>query len=415
MNTVRLLLLTIVVALLQPVHSMSAQAAAYSFIFLDQPIGPPLSVNSAGQVALSTIDQEYNPRAARWSIPEDGLLPLGTLAAHDPRSHAAAISERGHIVGTFYDGENHLAHPFLWTPTHGIQPLPSLGGSQTAPIDINNRDEVVGWSSNEHGVRRAFLWAPDAGIRDLGSLAESTGTALTERDSVRIGLEPIALAAARSEPHVQKVVSAVLDAEWSQALAVNEHGWVVGSSVVVDGQKHPMLTHPFLWKPETGMVDLGLLPGFDEGGTARDINSQGQVLVALLKRRPNDHSSRVSVLGSPYLWTEYGGFEELPSPPGYNDVRPVAINNTGEILLQAAARGAEDRAPFEWAGFLIAGGELRELPAVEDAEYTRYSDIDDRGNLVGSTVAYELDEDGRFLRRHTRGFVAVPEGAAAAE
>ncbi len=401
-------------ALILPGSSTAANATDYTFVLLDQAIyrGGMAHVNAAGQVALSTIDRENNPQACRWSITEKEALSLGTLASHDPRSLAKAINDRGHIVGTVHEEENNLVHAFYWTPTSGMRRLPSFGGSQTVPVDINDRDQVVGQSINADGLERAFLWTADNGIRDLGSLVEETEKtrSLTKQDSANIGTVATELGEPVLSPggkvFKQAVISSVLRRQ-SEAGAVNEQGWVVGTSRAIDG-----LDHPFLWKPETGMIDLGILPGY-VGGAPTGINNRGQVPVVLFKRQP--FKRRSWFLGSPFLWADDEGLEPLPSPPGFNDIRPIAINNSGDILLWARKipEGEPTNKSIEFTGFLLSGDGLSELPQLEGADLTKYSGINDRGHLVGSATNCEFDTDGEVVSRSARVFVAVPTGSRA--
>ena len=183
---------------------------------------------------------------------------------------------------------------------------------------------------------------------------------------------------------------------------MNDQGWVVGTSLAVDSLKHPVL-----WKPEIGMVDLGVPPGY-LGGAASDINDRAQVTVVLFKHKP--FKGGFWGLGSPFLWTEDAGLAELASPPGYNDVRPAAINNDGDILLwvRTVPDAGPTIAPIDYTSFLLSGGELRELPQLEGADFTHYSGINDSGYLVGSANDYQFDADGEVVNRSAKSFVVSP-------
>jgi probable HAF family extracellular repeat protein len=299
-----------------------------------------------------------------------------------------AINEQGSIVGTIYEGENHLAYPYLWTEEDGMQLLPSLGGAQTVPADINSQNQIVGWAltAKGQGVRHAFLWTPNFGIQDLGSLIK-----LTEEQ-----------AALLPSPGTNMVRVTTETAE-SVASAINDKGWVVGSSLADDG-----LNHPFLWKPQSGMIDLGMLPGYDEGGQASDINDEGTVLINFLKKRFISEQE-AHVLGTPFIWTEKEGFIELPVPSGYEDVRAYKINNRREILLHARnALEGSLRGPVKLVGFLFSDGVLRELPAIGEADATNYASLNDKGWLIGRAVNYRYDDKGEFSGENSRGFLARP-------
>jgi len=153
---------------------------------------------------------------------------------------------------------------------------------------------------------------------------------------------------------------------------------------------------PFIWKSESGMQELGPKSGF-AGGCATDINDRGEVLVDLT--RPGPSVGNMSyILAAPFLWTEESGLVALPVPEGYNDVRGVAINNRGVVLLQARKRPGEDT-----AGFLIYRGVLKKLPSAIENGLTYYHDINDLGWLAGGVEP--RGNDGKPL---TRGFIAKP-------
>jgi hypothetical protein len=158
----------------------------------------------------------------------------------------------------------------------------------------------VGWSHppGRGNPWRAFLWSPEDGIKDLGALAGSGE---------------------------------------SQALAINESGWATGHA---RGQ-------PYLWRPDSDAKELTSRSGFT-GGSATDVNDRGEVLLTLTKPGPTVGNMGY-VFGAPFLWTEEGGLVDLPLPEGYEDVRGVAINNRGVVLLMASKRAeSTPRCPGRW-------------------------------------------------------------------
>ena len=104
------------------------------------------------------------------------------------------------------------------------------------------------------------------------------------------------------------------------------------------------------------------------------------------------------VFGAPFLWTENDGLVNLPVPAGYNDVRGVAINNRGVVLLRASKRPGE-----ETAAFLISRGELTQLPSAIEDGLTYYHDINDLGWLAGG-----VEPRGNEGKPLTRGSIAKP-------
>ena len=325
----------------------------YKFIWTGEGVIPS-SINASGQVAVNRQFDRRRPEAGHWSAGHNIFVSLGTLPSGDPRTRTSVINDHGFIIGSVYRGGDHLARAFFWSEEDGMREMETLGGQQIAPIDLNNENQVVGWSHppGRGDPWRAFLWSPDGGIKDLGSL---------------------------------------LGGRESQALAINNLGWVVGN---VDASGGSM--RPFVWKPESGMKELGLKPGYN-GGSARDVNDRGEVLVDLIKPGPTAGQMHY-ILGTPFLWTEDDLFVELPVPEGYNDVRGEAINNRGLVLLRATNRPRGDT-----AGYLVDGGELKRLPDAIENGLTYYHDINDRGWLAGGWEP--MGNEGKPL---TRGFLAKP-------
>jgi len=111
----------------------------------------------------------------------------------------------------------------------------------------------------------------------------------------------------------------------------------------------------------------------------------------------------VRPVSKPFLWTEEKGYRILPVPDGYDDVLGVAINNRGEILLQASLRKGIEGSENEEAGYLLSGGRLKKLPEPLKDGLTYYLDLNDRGWLAGSAAPR-----GKLDQMSRRGFIARP-------
>src|SRR5690606_30852634 len=182
----------------------------------------PAAINDRGDIVGTASNTRGDPRAFLWTE-KDGMRELPGLPA-GAWTGATAINNAGDIVGmtvrpgafsTPLGGHGTGQRAYLYRPKGGVRMLGSLGG-ETAPADINERREVVGWSHDRSGRSRAFIWSEAEGVRDLGTFGG-------------------ALAA---------------------ATAINAHGQVVGWAENAAGQKRA-----FLWTPESGMQDLGTLGG----------------------------------------------------------------------------------------------------------------------------------------------------------
>ena len=123
--------------------------------------------------------------------------------------------------------------------------------------------------------------------------------------------------AVAAQPAVTAVDLGTLGGTYSEALAVNDLGQVVGASYTAGV---PLL-HAFLWTAHDGMIDLGTLGGRYSGATW--VNNGGQVV----------GESTVASDGSfhAFLWTASEGMIDLGTLGG-----PVsaaqAVNESGQVV-----------------------------------------------------------------------------------
>jgi probable HAF family extracellular repeat protein len=185
---------------------------------------------------------------------------LGTLGGE--WSIASAVNDRGEIVGSAATSEG-LGHAFRWDPRTGrMSDLGVLPGKIVSHAnDINNRGEIVGSSSSAgDNTSSAFLWHP----RNRGH-------------------------ASRHHPRGTMVPLVGIDGS-SDALGVNDRGYVVGTRVTADEQ-----LRAFLWSPHTRVaVDLVGVDGDEAAaddvnnrltvaGTARGAHGNGQFVAVIWK------------------------------------------------------------------------------------------------------------------------------------
>lgn len=244
--------------LLQPVTGRHS-AAAYG-------------LNAAGViVGKSWGEFSTYQRATRWAV---GLGPAALWPGDPdagPSTYATAITEAGDIAGylsPFTDEYTAL----LWDAAGKVDTLgPGIAYA------LNNARQVVGCYITP-GLRHwmAILWAADTS-QDLGTLG---------------GLH-------------------------SCAYAINDSGWVAGSAWTPEGAEHA-----FLWKPGSGLIDLGSLYNISR---AYGLNNRGEVVGVT-----GDDPER------PFYWTAAEGMIELPLLGGTDGVSgsgiAYAINDAGDIV-----------------------------------------------------------------------------------
>ena len=229
-------------------------------------IGPvaAVSVNNAGMVLAASYPNGWDPSAtvvwdACGGIRNVGFLPGGR------RAEGRGLNNLGQVVG------------------ESTTDIPAAGH----PLRVDYRDKDV-----QH---HAFLWSEAEGMRDLGTLGG--------------------------------------DIAWARA--VNDPGTVVGASYTGVGDD----VHAFIWDEAGGMRDLGLLPG-SAWSEAVAINNRGEVIGAsVFDTAPPGLSS----CGA-FLWDSTNGMRpltDLVPNGGWYDMYPIDINDRGQILAEVYFEGPD--------------------------------------------------------------------------
>lgn len=267
----------------------------------------PLAMVAATAWPGSTAEASAPGLPAHYHLVNLGGLSPGATGA------AMAINDRGEVVG-YSTSMSGYTHPFLWR--HGV--MTDLGALEPGSveygvaIDINNRGEVIG-SGDVYGgtAMHAFLWR-DGVMRDLGTLG----------------------------------------GRQSSAIAINDRGQVLGVSDTGSGT----YWHAFLWE-DGRMRDLGVT-------SVAGLNNRGDVIGGA------DHA---------YLLRQ-GVRLDLGTLPGGTFSEAHAINNLGWVTGDAdtAAR------PQTRSGFLWRNGTMSLLPALPGSTYETATTLNDRGQVLGS-------------------------------
>jgi probable HAF family extracellular repeat protein len=136
-------------------------------------------INDLGQVVGTSETSFDNMRAFRW---QNGVMRnLGSLGGRDSR--AFAINSSGQIVGESQLTGNprdsrgqRIVHAFLLS--NGVMTdLGTLGGSNSAALDINDAGQIVGWSETRNGTPHPVVWQNGTMTDLLPPGSASTGVA----------------------------------------------------------------------------------------------------------------------------------------------------------------------------------------------------------------------------------------------
>jgi probable HAF family extracellular repeat protein len=179
----------------------------------------------------------------------------GQAISINDRGQAVGVAEEGTIDKTCVAPQTNDFDAVLWGPGRGetekLRPLP--GDSVGIGLWLNDKGQVVGQSGSCGNTLlpplavgpHAVLWE-NGSVTDLGNLG---GTCITPCKSAALG--PLG----------------------NTALFIDSQGQVVGTSVLAGEQTQ----HAFLWTRESGMKDLGTVPG-DYASVALGANDKGEVV-----------------------------------------------------------------------------------------------------------------------------------------
>ena len=334
------------------------------------------------------------------------------------------------IVGTFGMADVVKAQP---PPID----LGTLGGSESHPTGLNDRGQVVGWSTpagDPFNLSYAFLWTDTNGMVDLGDGDRSRASAVNDQGQV-VGTNFHKGQAGVSGDYtfVWTTQDGMVDLHAppggsgeSRPAAINNRGRVVGSYRIFRGDRRA-----FSWTATDGMIDLGTLGrGFSVSASA--VNNSDQVVG--MSDLPNNLG-----LGPwhAFLWTPAGGMVDLGTLGGPSS-GPEAINEKGHVVGWADiidASGAIKTRAFLWTpteGMVNLGTlggtrshayDVNEAGAVVGWSYTTgdteshaflWTAADgmvDLGTLGGpSSVAWAVNDQGQVVGQSGTADAPLPHG-----
>lgn len=276
-----------------------------------------VGINDRGWVSgTSDLPGDTVTRAALWR--GDELTDLGTLGGAN--SAVAFPSHNDHFVvgvaetadinpqgedwscNAFFIGppSHHDCLGFVWHDNK-MTALPTLGGNNGFAAGSNRRGQIVGWAEDGKtdpsctGTQveqfRAVLWDPASyRPRELAPLpgdSTSAAVAINDRGQVvgisgacgtavgGVSARHAVLWDAQGQPHD---LGNLGGQQWNTPDAINDRGVVTGfanvSAAPTAGSLYP---HAFIWTAQTGMTDLGTLPG-DQIAEGLGINDRNQIV-----------------------------------------------------------------------------------------------------------------------------------------
>lgn len=287
-------------------------------------------MNNLGQIVGS-----YGPALIdvySYFLYQDGTITITSIGER-LSTFNGAINDSGIIAGFFGDIDNSNGGAALWQNGE-ITHLGTLGGLGSGARGINNLNQVVGFSTTLSGSTRAFLWQ-DGVMIDLNDLAPDSFSwkivqAVDINDSgVVIGMNEI-LNPSHSRGFVMTTIPPINivdlgflpDSEGTFPEAINEHGDVVGWSVVSTDRS--VDRHAFIWKNGV-ILDLDSLGSGT--ATARDINKWGQVVGTSSTLNP--------VKTRAFIWHDnvmHDLNDFIPQESEWELVYAEAINDLGQIV-----------------------------------------------------------------------------------
>ncbi len=263
------------------------------------------------------------------------LVDLGTLGGAE--SKALAMDDTGLVVGWAHtaDGETHA---FLWEG--GVMSdLGTLGGDWSEALGVNSWGEIIGISSTPEGEAHPFFYTRGQ-IVDLNNIIQ------WQPETQQVAVQP---------------TSVLTDAK-----AINENGWIVGSGYVAGDDN----LHGFVLIPGTARdvmtfaaFDLGTLPG-----------TLGCVPYCI-----NDQDVVVGVSGNLAFQWEYGMMSALDqfTRTVVFESRATGISNRG-----LAVGWYSEGTPEPHLACLWQNGSHVELDA-GGGVYNEATGVNSRGQIVG--------------------------------
>jgi probable HAF family extracellular repeat protein len=264
--------------------------------------------------------------------------------------------------------------------TYCVYEIPRLPGLPPGEISldlraINNRDQVVGWTTPAGAPPlHSFIWDRKRGIRDIGSLAGHPSMVAADLndagaivgDATNFESNEVLAFIWRRHKGV-RALDVSLGGVNSFAYGINRSGQVVGAS-----ETKPGTFHAYLREVNGDVLDLGAFPDGHGGSSATAVNDRGQVV--------GTRGDGQMIEG--FLWDERFGMQTLiDDPPPFFSLVPRDINNGGVIVGETS--GTNPTRAFRWT----RRKGLQDLGSLGglDTDYGTATAVNRWGTIVGAS------------------------------
>ena len=304
--------------------SLASFAAGQIFTLTQVPNSSPntpTAINNLGQVVVDSSTVTGNS-VSLWNR-LGGAESLDLTGANNV---GAALNGANDVVGASDPNGSGKIQAFLWQPGGNTTYLGTLGGVLSAASGVNAARDVVGMSHTAASLQHAFFWTSASGMQDLTPNLTSAGGATAM--AINTAGEVVGY-------YYPNGASNVVGFSWTQAgglqsfgapgtlvFAVNDGGTIVGQQLTARGYRHA-----FSYTQAGGMADLGTLGG--DMSTALAINNKGWIVGTSLT---GDESG---VLHG-FLWTPSGGMQDLTALSRLSAGKQpysLSVNDYGDIAL----------------------------------------------------------------------------------
>jgi probable HAF family extracellular repeat protein len=226
--------------------------------------------------------------------------------------------------------------------------LGTLGGSSSVAQGINDKNQIVGYSTTNAGAQHAFVWQNDV-FTDLGVLTGASGSLAYDINEAGVVVGQSGSRSVRWLPNASGGYAAAEDlgslgGTSGDAQAVNDGGQITGSSQIPSG-----VWHAYLWQTKA-MSDIHPVTLFGESDQTFPwgINNAGAVVGQRFEQLQPSRGFYLHSDGSAELLAGLGGAGSVP----------IDINDAGTIVGWSQAT-PNDQGP--WHATLWSNGAPQDL------------------------------------------------------